>query len=253
MITPIGFEYTKFNFSAGETQVKITSVMEKSQYGIKFNYESDAEIFELLLVADAFKRLTSKSLSLDMPYMPYSRQDRACASGESFSLSVFADIILSADFRRIYTRDPHSEVTKQLLPYYEDNEFYYYLHKMINGKNVLCVAPDAGATQRVKRFCKTYQIPDMAQATKIRDSNNGKILDYKFNAVTEGYDIILVIDDICDGGATFLKLAEKINHPNKWLFVTHGIFSKGIEELSKHYTKIISTDSFKKIDGVEYI
>ena len=62
----------------------------------------------------------------------------------------------------------------------------------------------------------------------------------------EGSDI-LIVDDICDGGRTFIGLAEELKKKNAgdlYLFVTHGIFSQGFSELKKHFKKIFSTNSF---------
>lgn len=57
-------------------------------------------------------------------------------------------------------------------------------------------------------------------------------------------DDILIVDDICDGGATFLKIAKELPNTNLYLYVTHGIFSKGLGDLSRYFIKIFSTDSF---------
>jgi len=59
------------------------------------------------------------------------------------------------------------------------------------------------------------------------------------------------VDDICDGGGTFIGLAKALkqkNAGNLYLAVSHGIFSKGFNELNKHFTKIFTTDSFKTIN-----
>ena len=61
---------------------------------------------------------------------------------------------------------------------------------------------------------------------------------------------ILIVDDICDGGGTFLGLAQELkakNAGNLYLAVSHGIFSRGFEDLEKVFTKIYTTDSFKTI------
>jgi ribose-phosphate pyrophosphokinase len=67
----------------------------------------------------------------------------------------------------------------------------------------------------------------------------------------------LIVDDICDGGGTFIGLAKELkkhNAGNLYLSVSHGIFSKGLKELNQYFTNIFTTDSFKTIDeGVEQI
>lgn len=77
----------------------------------------------------------------------------------------------------------------------------------------------------------------------------GHITDYKI--YSNGFDMtnkkLLVIDDICDGGGTFVLLANELkkHNPTRFsLFVTHGIFSKGVEVLyDAGYSSVITTDS----------
>lgn len=65
----------------------------------------------------------------------------------------------------------------------------------------------------------------------------------------------IIIDDICDGGATFINIASKIKEyykgfkyePKIYLIVTHGIFSKGFKELSEYFDGIYCTNSYKNI------
>jgi ribose-phosphate pyrophosphokinase len=58
------------------------------------------------------------------------------------------------------------------------------------------------------------------------------------------------VDDICDGGRTFIEISKALDgyQGELYLFVTHGIFSKGFEELFKHFTKIYTTNSIKDIE-----
>ncbi len=62
------------------------------------------------------------------------------------------------------------------------------------------------------------------------------------------------MDDICDGGRTFTGIAEELKQKgagNLILIVSHGIFSHGFEELFKHYSRIITTNSFRDIQNEE--
>jgi len=62
----------------------------------------------------------------------------------------------------------------------------------------------------------------------------------------------LIVDDICDGGGTFLGLAKELKSKNAgklYLAISHGIFSKGFESLAKDFQKIFTTDSFKTIEN----
>ncbi len=68
----------------------------------------------------------------------------------------------------------------------------------------------------------------------------------------------LVVDDICDGGGTFLGLADKFWKQTSIstldLYVTHGIFSKGVRELLRMYHNVYSTDSYCRREAdVQYV
>lgn len=246
------FEYKKFNFSAGETQVKVLSTL-MAKETICWKYESDAEFMELALLVDAVRSINSGiDLDLCMPYIPYARQDRACVSGEAFSLQVFASLINSLNFREILVMDPHSEVFMKLVPNMVDYLWMYLveLAKMLPD-NVLIVAPDKGAAKKIASYVRMlnsgefkYHMRDTIACDKVRNPENGFITAYSVPETDfSKYDVVLVMDDICDGGMTFNILADSFEHPNKWLYVTHGIFSKGLEELKKRYKKIITTES----------
>ena len=64
-------------------------------------------------------------------------------------------------------------------------------------------------------------------------------------------DNLIVVDDICDGGATFISLAESIKKYNEkanwYLIVTHGIFSKGVSELEKYYNIMCVDNEYNRL------
>ena len=69
---------------------------------------------------------------------------------------------------------------------------------------------------------------------------------------------MIIIDDICDGGATFINIAKELRKPgymykdNKiYLIVTHGIFSKGTTKLSQYFDGIYCTNSYKNCNQLE--
>jgi len=114
------------------------------------------------------------------------------------------------------------------------------------------VSPDAGANKKVLKVAQQYKGLDIIYCDKKRDTRTGKITD---TIVHPGHGSIrnkklLIVDDICDGGMTFIKIAEAMNSfgPEAiYLYVTHGIFSKGYQVLfDAGIDKIYTTDSFKQ-------
>jgi ribose-phosphate pyrophosphokinase len=188
---------------------------------------------------------------LFIPYFPGARQDRRNGGGDGlFALKYYADIVNSIGFDKVVVVDPHSEVTPALINnckvwtagtvfslYYERGGIDDYLNVYAG-----VIAPDAGATKRAYDVAETLGIKKVYQAWKHRDIRTGALQGFGIEPIPNGK--YLMVDDICDGGGTFVGLdnilPQKVNCD---LYVTHGIFSKGIRDLSKHFGRIITTNS----------
>lgn len=201
-------------------------------------------IMDLLLFSDAIKQLgKSIKLILNCYYLPYSRQDRVCSQGESNSLAVFMGL-LSTTYDIVSVMDVHNpriyygNSWELKLPNYREDfvsarspSVYF---KYSGNPNTCIVAVDEGAIERCKYACNALGVPtdNIIVFDKTRD--NGKISHYLRTTIDNIEDIenFLVVDDICDGGATFISVLEKLKSistkSKKFLMVTHGIFSKGL-------------------------
>jgi len=161
--------------------------------------------------------------------------------------------MLKIKFDRIKTYDVHSKVSLNYV-IDMDNAFEKTYVNAISleekslkdflPEDALIVAPDKGAIRRSNDLGKFLNL-EVAYAEKIRD--NGRIItslpDNTKEKIKSAKNII-ISDDICDGGGTFLGLAgeiEKISNAPKILVISHAIFSKGLLSLSDHYQKILVT------------
>jgi len=112
---------------------------------------------------------------------------------------------------------------------------------------VAVIAPDAGAEKRAGAVAYRLGLP-MLHGWKTRDVHDGRISGFGLERATLAPGRVLVVDDICDGGGTFIGLGEVIAkrklQPD--LFVSHGLFTKGTAKLREFYGRIMTTDS---IDG----
>lgn len=124
----------------------------------------------------------------------------------------------------------------------------------MNLDNIILVSPDAGASKKIYKLAEQIGYKgDIITCSKDRDKD-GKltktIVPITDNIIKSKKDYI-IIDDICDGGATFINIAKelkKLYNCNKiYLIVTHSIFSKGFEELSKYFDGIYCTNSYGEI------
>lgn len=226
-----------FIFSGGEVQVKVPYISTKTSY-VCINADlRDAEgILTLAMIKDALEQQEVECVHLNMPYVPYARQDRVCNDGEAFSLKVFCNMINNMNFTKVYICDPHSDVTPALLNNVIINDQCdLYQDVMFNKKasNYILVSPDAGANKKTLALAKLLRHDTFIRADKIRDVSNGQIRETVVYGDVAGKNC-MIVDDICDGGTTFIFLAQELKKKGAkevYLYATHGIFSKGKQVL----------------------
>lgn len=235
--------HDKFLFSGGEVQVRLRPIekikRDDSPIIITANiYDSDG-IMELFLLTDALQRFDIVEFApvhLVIPYLPYARQDRSCHPGEAFSLDVMLRMLRRIGYyEKITVYDVHSDVA--LTGTKIENLTAVNWVKEIPTYYDAIVAPDKGAYNRAL-LCATERNNRMLVGEKIRDPNDGKITGVKvaYNGAMIDVDrwqnvSLLIVDDICDGGRTFIEIAKVLKPVAKKidLYVTHGIFSNGLK------------------------
>ena len=247
----------RFKFNAGEVQVSLEEfeavVTTNSRATITARIRNSDDLMELIMVTDAVKRLSPLiQMTLVLPYLPYSRQDRVANPGEALSAKVFADMINALNFKKVFTYDAHSDVGVACLNNCESYGQSMILEDLI-GYDVMqdytLVSPDAGAVKKTLKVAQHFEGLKVINCDKSRDTMTGEITG---TYVNWGYSMremrLLIVDDICDGGMTFIKIAEavqKFKPKSIDLYVTHGIFSKGMDPLlASGIRTVYTTDSF---------
>lgn len=240
-------------FSGGEESVRILEDLTKEVtrtdniVSITAKIKNSSDLIKLLLLNDAICRIIPKCATLckllELDYLPYARQDRVCNSGESFSLKVLANLINACEFDTVYIDDPHSDVATALINNCKA------LHQR-DCVRVLCVtnddfsrfvssstlvSPDAGSNKKIAEVCKMLGKGSFVRADKLRDMSTNNISETVVYAdkLAGNY---LIVDDICDGGRTFIALAKELKAKGAdkvGLYVTHGIFSYGKKVLTE--------------------
>ncbi|WP_435261971.1 ribose-phosphate diphosphokinase [Tenacibaculum sp. nBUS_03] len=250
-------EYEFFTFSGGEPHIKITSDLKTTEeVTITIRVKSFNDIGKLLVATNALRNSGVKKLQLVLPYFPAARQDRLMVSGEALSVKVYAEIINSQNYQSVTVLDPHSEVTPALLNNCKVINNHKFIELVTNrlSKDLVLISPDGGALKKIYKVASYLQNYEVVECSKSRNVKTGKLSGFKvYTDDLKGKDCLLV-DDICDGGGTFLGLAQELkakNAGNLYLAVSHGIFSKGFEELKKHFTQVFTTDSFKNFDKTD--
>jgi len=245
----------------------------------RLNTFSDLEI--IICATQALKEVGVKNISLYIPYCIGARSDRKFMEGGiNYVKTVIAPIINSQGYKRVTILDPHSDVLEACINNFEkqDNSNLldfafrdYFLSKGFqtwsasNFEGVRLISPDAGALKKVFHCAEQLKYRhEVIIASKHRNIETGKI-DYT-NVPISVHDAdkdIFIIDDICDGGRTFIEIAKAVDevrkissavhpehHGKNYLIVTHGIFSAGFDFLVQHFDGIYTTNSVKDIqDG----
>jgi ribose-phosphate pyrophosphokinase len=224
-------------FPGGEVHVKILNpdeVLCRAIHIIAILKNSD-DIFKLLVITDALKREGATGITLNIPYLPYARQDRVCNRGEALSLRVMCDLINSQNYEKVHISNAHSDVALALINNVRHESAYVPRCAMANS---VLVAPDSGSLKKVSSIADLEGIPFIrADKRRLRDGA------WETTVYSEhvGNKNLLIVDDICDGGKTFVELAKKLKPLTNGevnLYVTHGIFSKGMVPFSGLIDKV---------------
>ena len=209
------------------------------------------DLLEFLSAVDAIQRYAGCGIQVSIPYWPAARQDRVANPGEALTTKIYADIFNSLNLQFVQLVDPHSEVSLALI----HNSWLYPIHEKIklaieNCNPDFIISPDAGASKRIETYLKKINctIP-VIQCLKKRDTLTGRLSGFQVLSTKEELagKKCLILDDICDGGGTFIGICEELDEldaGDTYLYVTHGIFSKGYSSLLENFTKIYTTDSF---------
>lgn len=176
---------------------------------ITWCYDNDAELFTLWsLVCYIRDRYPDITLNLAMPYIPHARQDRE-VSHRLFTLKYFAKLINAMNFRKVFVLDPHSDVSLAVLDkvvpmrsiFYPDTDLTRH-----NGDIYAVMYPDAGAA---KKYGSQEDVANPIIGNKHRNEE-GRIDGYELLNFVEGTKNVIIRDDICSYGGTFVAAAKEL-------------------------------------------
>ncbi len=210
---------------------------------------TNTNLMELLIMIDALKRASAKTISVVIPYYGYARQDRKAAPRAPISAKLVADLLTVAGATRILCMDLHAGQIQGFFNIPVDNLFAtpvllpYIVHELKN--EVTIVAPDAGGVERARAFAKRLDTP-MAIIDKRRDAPN---VSRSMHIIGDVQDrCAVVIDDIVDTAGTLIQGAEALHKAGArdvYACCTHPVLSgPALERLeSPILKKLIVTDS----------
>jgi ribose-phosphate pyrophosphokinase len=265
-------EYDAFVFPGGEVHFKLhkpTVLYPSNRIKIISRINNANDLMLLILAVETIKKDGyTGMLEVVLPYMPYQQADRDFSFGECFSLQTVCKILNTLDVDRYYIFDPHSDVSPALLKKTTviDNSFYIKdVLTFLNGNTeedtltnkLVVLSPDAGAYKKIGKLCSKIRWQgELVAANKYRSISTGNIESLELSKSDfEGKDV-LIIDDICIGGRTFIELAKKLQEKNVgkiYLAISHGVFSNGFRDLNEYFETIFCTDSFINIEDPNFL
>ncbi len=233
-------EYEKMYFPAGEMHIKLKPYhpRDKKVFDVEWNFEKSDDIIELLLFCNAMKEWGIRVGKLTIPYVPFGRQDRVAVMGECFSLRVFADLVNGLEAESVEVWDPHSDVIPALIKNCRVFTQWHIFSEIINTEVVtwgptFLISPDGGALKKIYKLAPLINhCTGVIECSKLRDVRTGEITDTKVYSDYQHNAMGIIVDDICDGGRTFIEIAKKLKElgfTRIVLCVTHGLFTKGLD------------------------
>jgi ribose-phosphate pyrophosphokinase len=235
---------------------------------------------ELVICANrALKELGVKETSLEISYLLGARSDRKFETGSvNYIKEILAPIINAQNFSRVTVLDPHSDVTEACINNFKKETQWsqglitfvlrdYFVGGSTDYSKMRLVSPDAGALKKVYDVAESIGYShDIVIASKHRDVKTGKITHTDVPISVHDVDKdFFILDDICDGGRTFIEIAKAIktkqsissavhpeNHGKIFLVVTHGIFSAGLKPLNEYFDGIYTTNSYVDMADPEF-
>lgn len=257
----VSTQYSSWVFAGGEVHVKLANPeqlydTDKIQI-ISRVVDSDSLMFLMVVVDTIRKDDFFGAIEVVFPYMPYQQADRDFSLGESFSLRTVTNILNSLDVNKFIVFDSHSDVSPALLRKCKNIDTSDVIKKVIVDieqsnnyiatEKLFLLSPDSGAYKKIGKLCSKIDWKGgLVAANKYRSISTGNIESLELSLDDfEGKDV-LIVDDICVGGRTFVELAKKLqekNVGNLYLYISHGVFSHGFKELNHYFKGIYTTNS----------
>ena len=239
-------------FADGEIYIEINENIRGNSVFVVQSTSNPANdnIMELLLVIDALKRSSAKTVTAVIPYFGYARQDRKVAPRTSISAKVVANLISNAGATRVVTVDLHAGQIQGFFDMPVDNLytaplFSKYIKKKLNTKKLICVSPDVGGVARTRDLANRIKA-DLAIIDKRRPApGKSEVMNILGNVKEK---TCIIVDDIIDSGGTIINAVDALKKNGAvdvYVFITHGVLSgDAAKKIQKSkIKKLIITDS----------
>ena len=247
-------------FADGEIYIEINENIRGNSIFIVQSISSPANdnLMELLLCIDALKRSSAKNITAVIPYFGYARQDRKVVPRTSISAKLVSNLITKAGADRVVTVDLHAGQIQGFFDIPVDNLFSTpifarHIKKNIKNRDMICVAPDVGGTERARALGKILDV-GLAIVDKRRPApGKSKVMNVIGNVKNK---VCILVDDIIDSGGTIVNAAKELKDRGAkevYVYITHGVLSgDAVKKIQKsNIKKLVITDSIDNNERVK--
>lgn len=219
-------------FSDGEISINIEESVRGHDVFVVQSTSAPANehLMELLIMCDALKRASAKSITVLMPYYGYSRQDRKSKSRQPITAKLVADLLQVAGVTRVISIDLHAAQIQGFFNIPIDNfpaapllaDYFLYRKKI---KNIVVVSPDHGGATRARVFARILNAPLAIIDKRRPEPNKAEVA----NIIGDVKDkIAIMVDDIIDTAGTLVAGAKALKEAGAievYAAATHAVFS----------------------------
>lgn len=232
----IGIELAKcevVHFADGEINVNINETVRGHEVFVvqPTSAPVNEHLMELLIMCDALKRASAKTINLIIPYYGYSRQDRKARSRQPISAKLVADLLQTAGATRVIAMDLHAAQIQGFFNIPIDNFLglpilvNYFIDNHLQGKDTIIVSPDHGGVVRAREFAKVLECPIAIIDKRRPEPNKAEVMNILGDV--QGKTCIIV-DDMVDTAGTLTAAADalmKVGAKEVFAACTHGVLS----------------------------
>ena len=221
------------NFSDGEIYVRINeSIRGDDVFVVQSLCDPvNQNIMELLIMLDAFKRASAKSITAVIPYYAYGRQDRKTSGREAITAKLVADLLATAGATRVLAVDLHTGQLQGFFNILVDHVSVtpvlidYIKQKGFSTDEMVAVSPDGGGVARTRKFAEKLNC-SLAIVDKRRISHNVAEVEHLIGDVKN--KIAIIVDDMIDTAGTITEAAKLLLREGSrevYVCAAHAVFS----------------------------
>ncbi len=208
-------------------------------------------LVELMVMIDAAKRASARTVNVVLPYYGYARQERKAAPREPISAKMVADVLTTVGASRILTLDLHAPAIQGFFNIPVDHltalDLISDYLKELNLPNPIVVSPDAGRAGTAERLANYLNTP-FAIMIKKRPAHNESVITHVIGDVSGQTPII--IEDLIDTGSTIVNVVKTLKEQganDAYVCATHPVFSSNALERLNHpnIKQLVVTDSIE--------